>query len=205
MPTIRLKPNSAEFENGPSSHKNTAPCDMPACPSMGEHKAPRDHSLQDHYYFCKTHIQQYNRAWNFFEGMNPAEVEEHIIRAFYGDRPTWKYREFSTFEDELYTKVNQTRESAYTHQQFHEAKEQTQKSRRLLDIDSPHIEALSIMGLEPPITLEEIKKEYKILAKRYHPDHNRNDPEAEEVLKCINMAYTLLKVAYGKYENITSE
>ena len=181
MPTIRLKPG---------------------CLEEGDFRAPRDRSLSDHNHFCQKHITEYNRAWNFFDGMNPAEVEEHVTSAFYGDRPTWKYREYATMEETLFNKVNdaygdETKES--------ESKEQRFSGFSQFDKHSPEVEALAIMGLTPPISLEDIKKEYKILAKKYHPDHNRNDPEAEELLKGINMAYTILKAAYGKYENLMAK
>ena len=197
MPTIRLKPNSAEFDNGQEEKNTYPPCDMTNCTSTGAYKAPRDRSLNEHYHFCKEHITEYNRAWNFFDGMNPAEVEEHMTSAFYGDRPTWKYREFATLEETLFTKINDLHGDTPHREQAH--KEQSFENH------SPEMEALSIMNLSPPVTLEEIKKEYKILAKKHHPDHNNNDPKAEELLKRINMAYTILKAAYGKYENLMAK
>ena len=59
-----------------------------------------------------------------------------------------------------------------------------------------------IMGLEPPVTLPVIKTRYKELAKKYHPDLNPNDPKAEDLLKTINMAYTILKLSYAKFEQL---
>jgi hypothetical protein len=65
---------------------------------------------------------------------------------------------------------------------------------------TPEVEAMAIMGLNPPVTLTDIKAQYKKLAKKYHPDINRDDPDAEETLKKVNMAYTVLKLAYSEYE-----
>ena len=67
---------------------------------------------------------------------------------------------------------------------------------------TPEFEALSIMGLEPPITLDGIKARYKELAKQYHPDLNQGDKKAEDLLKSINMAYTILKLSYAKFEKL---
>lgn len=201
MPTIRLKPNSAEFDMGSDNAFSKISCHMPNCTEDAEFKAPADRSLDEHYNFCKKHITEYNKAWNFFDGMNPAEVEEHVISAFYGDRPTWKSREFASMEEELLNKIN----NPYG-ENFKSHKEKKEK-RDLNGFEkhSPEMESLNIMGLQPPITLEEIKREYKLLAKKHHPDHNRNNPESEELLKGINMAYTVLKAAYGKYEALVAE
>jgi len=50
----------------------------------------------------------------------------------------------------------------------------------------------SILGVSRDATPEEIKRAYRRLAKKYHPDHNRGDPEAEERFKEITEAYEVL-------------
>ena len=51
-----------------------------------------------------------------------------------------------------------------------------------------------ILGVNKNATDDEIKKAYKKLAKKYHPDLNREDPKtAEEKMKEINVAYDILK------------
>ena len=49
-----------------------------------------------------------------------------------------------------------------------------------------------ILGVSPDASEEEIKKAYRSLAKRYHPDRNRGNPASEERLKEINEAYDIL-------------
>lgn len=49
-----------------------------------------------------------------------------------------------------------------------------------------------VLGLRPDASAEEIKKIYRELALRYHPDRNGGDPEREERLKEINQAYHVL-------------
>ena len=47
----------------------------------------------------------------------------------------------------------------------------------------------SVLGLKPDATDEEVKKAYKTLAKKYHPDVTGNDPAAARKMQEINAAY----------------
>ena len=49
-----------------------------------------------------------------------------------------------------------------------------------------------ILGLNKDATQEEIKKAYRKLSLKYHPDHNPDDKEAEEKFKEINLANATL-------------
>jgi molecular chaperone DnaJ len=49
-----------------------------------------------------------------------------------------------------------------------------------------------VLGVGRNATQDEIKRAYRTLAKKYHPDRNPNDKSAEEKLKAINEAYGVL-------------
>lgn len=49
-----------------------------------------------------------------------------------------------------------------------------------------------VLGVSKNATIPDIKKSYKKLAKKYHPDLNPNDKAAEEKFKEINEAYEVL-------------
>ena len=195
MPRIQLKPQSPEFADA-KPRRAARHCDMPGCRAEGEHKAPKDRSLSDHYMFCYEHVSDYNKAWDFFSGMNESEIQDQIFKSYYGDRPTWRYDVDGAREDLLYRAAWKT---------YHNTEEEPPEAKgwqRTLPENSPETEALAIFGLEPPITLDGIKKRYKELVKKHHPDVNRADPKAEDLLKRINMAYTVLKLAHEKFAQI---
>lgn len=58
-----------------------------------------------------------------------------------------------------------------------------------------------VLGVSPQATDEEIKKAYKQLSKKYHPDANLNNPnkeQAEEMFKNVQQAYqTIMKQRTG--------
>lgn len=192
MPKIDLKPNSPDY----ADHKPAAKarhCDMPGCRTPADHRAPRDRALSDYYWFCLDHVQEYNRAWNYFSGMSDSEVEENIHRSYYGDRPTWRYDVGGSAEE--------LRRKAWSTYNFREDDE-PRKQRRSYEQKTPQGEALEIMGLEPPVTLDGIKARYKVLVKKHHPDVNRGCSQSEELLKSINMAYTILKLSYEQFRDL---
>lgn len=49
-----------------------------------------------------------------------------------------------------------------------------------------------ILGVERSATAEEIKKAYRSLAKKHHPDLNKGNKQAEEKFKDVNEAYEVL-------------
>ncbi len=50
----------------------------------------------------------------------------------------------------------------------------------------------NILGLDRNATTEEIRKAYRKLAAKYHPDRNPGDKQAEEMFKLVNEAHSVL-------------
>ena len=56
-------------------------------------------------------------------------------------------------------------------------------------IDDPY----KVLGVSPDASDEEIKKAYRRLAKKYHPDLNPGDPVAAQKMQEVNAAYEQIK------------
>jgi hypothetical protein len=170
-------------------------CEHPGCAEVGEYRAPRSRDrLGDYYWFCLEHVREYNKSWNYYAGMSDVEVEADLRRSTTWDRPTWRFG---------------AGDRATRGQAFHRVRDPF----NFLDEDgsndprqggaarpssySPEGKAFAIMALEPPLTLEQLKRRYKELVKKHHPDANGGDRDAEERLKSINDAYTTLRRFLG--------
>jgi hypothetical protein len=200
MPKIRLKPGSPEYADS-SAKPQVHVCEMPGCAAHAHHKAPKHRALNEYYHFCLDHAREYNKAWDFFDGMAAHEVQDHIYKSHYGDRPTWKYGVNGEDPEDI------LRSKAWSFYEGDEEKSHENRGRNhnqgfATDQNSAEFEALAIMGLSPPVTLATIKTRYKELAKKHHPDLNQGCEKSEELLKRINMSYTILKLAYDEFDKL---
>lgn len=171
-------------------------CDHPDCACSAEHRAPKSRErLREYYWFCLEHVREYNRAWNFYAGMNQHEIEAEMRHDTVWQRPSWPlgahtenltrfgYRmssqedRFEFFSDSSYPSMNGN------------------PNDQRFGSNTPEGRALAVMDLDVSLTLTSLKTQYKKLVKRLHPDTNGGDTAAEERLKEINDAYETLQKA----------
>jgi curved DNA-binding protein CbpA len=164
-------------------------CAKDGCSEDGNYKAPRStHDVHDYIWFCLDHVREYNKSWNYFDGMDEIGMEDAIRRSTIWERPSWKFGTSNKKRSSAWQKV------------FHDPLGLFGDGGNLKeDVQSPpyysadECKALAIFGLSSCTDTQEVKKRYKALAKANHPDANGGSVKAEERLKMINWAYAILK------------
>jgi DnaJ-domain-containing protein 1 len=167
-------------------------CQWVSCNQPAEYPAPRfkifgEEGKRELIYFCLDHVREYNNSWDFFRGMREEEILAFQKDAITGHRKTKKMRDHK--KSELLKNIRNFGADFIFDNLFSETKAKNSSQ----EFDSRQRKALSVLDLEPPATMQEIKLQYKKLVKKYHPDINGGKKIAEEKFKIINEAYNLLK------------
>ena len=173
-PDVKIDKNQKDAQ-----HKN---CAAEGCHAEGLFPAPKSRdALRDYIWFCLDHVRAYNKSWNYYDGLQGAALEAEIRRATTWERPSWKFATGQpsqhNFEDPLGIFDFENRDK-------------TKTGRKLT---SEERNAWKIMDLAPVDDFIIVKQQYKRLVKENHPDKNGGDAQAEERLKDINLAYSLIR------------
>lgn len=168
-------------------------CDMPGCDKKGEHKAPRTRGSsesKDYHWFCLEHVTQYNKSWNYFAGMSEMETELYWQDIHTSHRPTWKRDRTKFNPANLEEAVRRGFSDYFTGESSAEA----EPDQRIMPVDRRVQDALAVLDLDWPVTVETMKMQFKVLVKKYHPDANKSKG-AEERFKKITEAYQVLRAS----------
>ena len=175
---------NAQSLNNNSEDKTHSHCRCAAdgCLEEGKYPAPKSRSaLRDYLWFCLEHVREYNKSWNYYEGLQGAALEAEIRRATTWERPSWKFAtgqpSENSFEDPFGL--------------FNFGNRDADPAARKVPAEERH--AWKILQLSPVTDIDIVKKQYKRLVKQNHPDKNGGDAAAEERLKDINLAYSLIR------------
>jgi len=140
-------------------------CDREGCTEPGDRPAPKSPNSPERWYFCETHAAEYNRSWNYFEGLSAEEAaareaEERRTASGYADARHYAWGgpgDGTRSRDEM--------------------------------------RALEVLDLETDATFTDIKAAWRRLAKANHPDVKPNDAEAAKRFQAIQTAYEVLRAA----------
>jgi len=166
-------------------------CCWHGCNLAGEFKAPISRmNLKRFHWFCLEHIRTYNSNWNYCEGMSETEFETSLRSDITWNRPTWPFTTVVR-DGQNFTANFQNLDDDFDPFKFIEGKS-TASNQFQKQFSKTENRAISLLGLEFPVTKEEVKARYKFLAKNHHPDKNGGDKNSEEMLKQINEAYEII-------------
>lgn len=170
-----------------------ARCSISGCAQAGEFKAPKSReNLREYQWLCLDHVREFNKAWDYFKGMDVEEIESFRHDSLTGHRPTWERethirRKGSDFTSKLDEGLKR----------FFQWDEADIRKAALKNLPARERRALATLELSAPLSATALKKHFRTLAKRTHPDLFPGDKDAEEKFKTINLAYQYLLKLYG--------
>jgi hypothetical protein len=140
-------------------------CDREGCSEPGDRPAPKSPHSSDRWYFCEAHAAEYNRNWNYFEGL--------------------------TAEDAAAREADERRGADGYRQANHYGWGGPGDGSRSRD----EMRALETLEVEVDAPFEAVKAAYRRLAKANHPDAAPGDAEAAKRFQAVQAAYEVLRKA----------
>lgn len=191
--SIRVNPDSRLQEEKPVLR-----CHWLGCKEEGAYLAPKGRGREGEYYrFCLDHVREYNRSYNYFQGMTNDEIASFQKDAMIGHRPTWRVAAGAWRSQDLAAEAERLRGVA---------------GRLGPDADGgfglfgsddgasvrptvrrAELKCLRALNLDAGASASEIKAQFKALVKLCHPDSNGGDRGSEERLREVIQAYNHLK------------
>ena len=168
----------------PSPYK----CAWHGCDKSGDFKAPVAPDRPGEYqWLCQEHITAFNKSWDYFRGKSQEEIEAFQKDAMTGHRPTWAAGQ---------AKLNSQTLGDALGRFMHDGTRGVSEDMFARPINDKDKQALAVLDLEHPAERNDIKKQFKKLAKSCHPDLHPDDKKAEEQFKRITLAYQRLMEHY---------
>ncbi len=140
-------------------------CDREGCDRPGDRPAPKSPNGNERWYFCEEHAGEYNRNWNYFEGL--------------------------TAEEAAAREAKESREAAGFEQARHYGWGGPGDGTRSRD----ELNALKALELDDDADFEAVKKAWRRLAKENHPDVKPGDAMAAVRFQSIQAAFEILRQA----------
>ena len=173
--------NKNYMNNNTENLQLTKYCEWKDCNKKGIYKAPKNReNLREFRWFCLEHVREYNKNWNYFSGLSQKEIEKELKEDFTWHLPTWPSHGKNNYniDDELdILKQNINNKG-------------NNKNNKVKNNKIP--EAFKKLNLTLDSSLQDIKRQYKVLVKKYHPDANKNNIKSNNKLIEINEAYKII-------------
>lgn len=140
-------------------------CDREGCTEQGSCPAPKSPNSPDRWMFCATHAAEYNRNWNYFEGLSEEEAQQREARE----------------------RADAAGYTTSVHQKWAERGDEGRSGDEM--------RALDLFDLSPEASMDDVRRAWRALAKETHPDVKPNDAEAAKRFHAGQAAFEILRQA----------
>ena len=188
---IRVKPPAEEVSRARA--RKTKVCDHKDCDLEGTHPAPKRGGKGRHH-FCVQHAAEYNRSFNFFEGMSQAEAAAFARAEQFGHKRTWR---FGTGPMAGKKSADQFDPRRWAGRRFFDMDDVAEATGNAASGRRSTLQARALreLDLDVEATPTEIRARYAEYVRRFHPDSNQGDRSSEDKLQRVLRAGKLLKAA----------
>lgn len=140
-------------------------CDRHGCSQPGTCPAPKSPNSPERWMFCVEHAAEYNRGWNYFEGLNEEEAAERERR-------------------------ERAQAAGYATSSYQKWADRGDEGR-----SGDEMRALDLFDLPPDCSFDDVRKAWRGLAKETHPDVCPGDAEAARRFHAGQAAFEILREA----------
>jgi len=140
-------------------------CDRDGCSEPGDRPAPKSPNSPERWYFCEAHAAEYNRNWNYFEGLSAEAAAAREAEERQGADAFASARHYSWGGPGDGTRSRD------------------------------ELRALDVLKLESDADFAAVKAAHRRLAKANHPDLTSGDAEAAARFQAVQTAYEVLRKA----------
>ena len=165
-------------------------CEWNSCLEEGFYKAPVEKDNSKKYrILCLRHVKEFNKNWNYFEGMNDGQINEFIKSDITWHKPTQSFGSPDNFFKILWNNAlkDDLKKFNFNGKLNH---------MNQFKFNNNDVKAFEVLGVSIGIKWEKIQNKFKKLVKKFHPDMNSGNKKYEDKLKLITLAYTQLKNTY---------
>lgn len=145
-------------------------CDRHGCEEPGDRPAPKSPNSPERWYFCERHAAEYNRNWDYFEGLSEEQRKA---------RERQEQREAAGFAEASHYGWGGPGDGSRS---------------------ADEMRALDVFGLESDADFDAVKKAWRRLAKENHPDVRPDDAEAARRFQAGQAAWEVLRAAEDRRE-----
>lgn len=140
-------------------------CDRDGCNDVGDRPAPKAPNSPERWYFCQSHAAEYNKNWDYFAGLDPAQAAERAAN---------ESRDAGGFQKSQHWQWGGPGDGSRSREEMR---------------------ALAVLDCDSDADFKAVKAAHRRMVKESHPDANPGDAEAAKRFKQVQAAYDVLKKA----------